>query len=142
MYSKRLRRTILVGLLSSLLAISQLAAAAGAPVESEPAASEPAASESAAGESTASIPAAGESAAGVPDQQQTAVASAPDEPAAGEPVAGTPEVTASGETTDAKSKTGPPKAKKVSRRRAAVSRNFRPSEDITADNSVAYPVDI
>lgn len=134
---KRLRHTILVGLFSSLLAISQLAAAAGAPEESEPAASEPAASESAAGESTASIPAAG-----VPDQQQTAVASAPDEPAAGEPVAGTPDVTASRETTDAKSKAEPPQAKEVSRRRAAASRNFRPSEDITADNSVAYPVDI
>ena len=127
MYWKRLRRTILIALLTSLPAIYQLATAAGVPVEGEPEASETAAGESAAGES-----AAGESAAGIPDQQQTAV----------EPAAGTPDVTASRETTDAKSKTEPPKAKKASRRRAAVSRNFRPSEEITADNSVAYPVDI
>lgn len=43
------------------------------------------------------------------------------------------------ETTDGKSET---ELKKATARKRTVARNFRPSEEITADNSVAYPVDI
>ena len=75
-------------------------------------------------------PAAGETAAADPGAADT-------EP--GTPQPGAPPDTASSETTDPISE---PQPTVSTTRRRAGSRNFRPSEEITADNSVAYPVDI
>ncbi|MDP7144929.1 MAG: hypothetical protein QGH75_06310 [Pseudomonadales bacterium] len=95
---KRLRLTILLGLLTALPCVSQAEAAAG-------------------------DPAAGD-------------------PAAGDPAAGAPDDTEGGETPDGAATTEPQPARAATTRRTRASGNFRPSEDITADNSVAYPVDI
>ncbi|MDP7596436.1 MAG: hypothetical protein QGI68_12825 [Pseudomonadales bacterium] len=90
---KRLRLTILLGLLTALPCVSQAEAAAG-------------------------------------------------DPAAGDPAAGAPDDTEGGETPDGAATTEPQPARAATTRRTRASGNFRPSEDITADNSVAYPVDI
>ncbi len=100
---KRLRLTILLGLLTALPCVSQAEAAAGGPAAGDPAAGDP---------------------------------------AAGDPAAGAPDDTEGGETPDGAATTEPQPARAATTRRTRASGNFRPSEDITADNSVAYPVDI
>ncbi len=95
---KRLRLTILLGLLTALPCVSQAEAAAGGPAAGDP--------------------------------------------AAGDPAAGAPDDTEGGETPDGAATTEPQPARAATTRRTRASGNFRPSEDITADNSVAYPVDI
>lgn len=105
---KRLRLTILLGLLTALPCVSQAEAAAGGPAAGGPAAGDPAAGD----------------------------------PAAGDPAAGAPDDTEGGETPDGAATTEPQPARAATTRRTRASGNFRPSEDITADNSVAYPVDI
>jgi len=115
MYWKRLLRTILIGLFTSLQAGGTAAIA--------------------------------ESQQTAVDEEQQAVESTAGGPAAGGPAAvvtaavATADANETKETAEEDSKTEPQPSKTPQRRRA-VSRNFRPSEQITADNSVAYPVDI
>ena len=126
MYRKRLRLTILIGLLTGLLATG-LAADDEQPADVTVAAGDPAASDPAAGDAAAADAAAADPAAGEPET---------DDPTA------LPQITESDESPEGATATEPRSARPATRRRTVTSRNFRPSEDITADNSVAYPVDI
>ncbi len=131
MYRKRLRLTILIGLLTGLLATG-LAADDEQPADvtvaaGDPAASDPAAGDAAAADAAAADAAAADAAAGEPET---------DDPTA------LPQITESDESPEGATATEPRSARPATRRRTVTSRNFRPSEDITADNSVAYPVDI
>ncbi len=117
MYWKRLLLTVLIGLFTSL--------PAGVPAAVVTAAGGPAA--------------IAESQQTSVDEKQQAV-----KPTVGRPAVGTSandDTNETKETAEQSSKTEPQPVN-TPRRRAAVSRNFRPSEQITADNSVAYPVDI
>jgi len=125
MYWKRLLRTILIGLFTSLQAGGTAAGAPAAIAESQQTAVD---EEQQAVESTAGGPAAGGPAAVVTAAVVTAAVA-------------TADANETKETAEEDSKTEPQPSKTPQRRRA-VSRNFRPSEQITADNSVAYPVDI
>ena len=126
MYRKRLRLTILIGLLTGLLATG-LAADDEQPADVTVAAGDPAASDAAAADAAAADAAAADPAAGEPET---------DDPTA------LPQITESDESPEGATATEPRSARPATRRRTVTSRNFRPSEDITADNSVAYPVDI